>query len=94
MVTVYEPNLDYDGATMVELDGVPTPISELPDANLRAESGYGHFPYDVERRRVVEVAGRAWPYTPTTCLVDRYGGRGEWLDESTLFCPGCGLDFT
>ena len=40
------------------------------------------------------MPGRTWPGTPQTCLTDRYGAQGEWLNESVLVCPDCGLDFT
>ena len=73
-------------------NGADMPVSEVPDRMTRALLGYGHFPLDLAHRRVVLVPGRAWPYTPATCLTDEH--RGEWLDPSTLVCTGCGLDCT
>jgi hypothetical protein len=85
--------IDY-ADNIVELNGVAMRICDVPDAGLRALWGYGHFPYDLANRQVMQVEGRTWPYTPDTCRADNYGTQGEWITPEVLVCPGCGMDFT
>lgn len=79
------------GDMVVEYSGAETRVADLPSTSLRASFGYGHFPG--HNRSVVVVPGRTWPHTPETCSTDDYV-EGEWLDEQTLVCRGCGLDCT
>lgn len=71
-------------------NGTEMPIAEVPDAFIRALSGYGHFPG--HGRSVVTVPGRTWPHSPETCAPDEYAT--EWINNQTLVCLGCGLDVT
>lgn len=80
--------------TIVEVDGQPMRIRDIPDAFLRAMLGCGHFPYDLARRSIIHVNGRNWPYAPEVCRVANYDSRGEWITPEVLVCPGCGMDFT
>jgi hypothetical protein len=72
-------------------------IENLPTAELRALSGYGHFqPFQCPV--IYRPDGVAWAYTPNMCLVAG-GAKGKapsgvWIDEEHLVCPGCGLDCT
>jgi hypothetical protein len=72
----------------VNYNGVDMPVSQVPNAVVRALMGHGHFPD--HGRAVVAVPGRQWPHTPETCLTENY--KTEWLDPETLVCQGCGLD--
>jgi hypothetical protein len=84
-----EPMVDLN--QIVEYNGVKMPIRALPTASLRAEFGYGHFPWDVENRETHAGIGLA---EPAYCL-DAESTKGVWINfGQTRFCPGCGLDFT
>jgi hypothetical protein len=53
-----------------------------------------HREYVVQWRRVLELPGFSWPYTPEDCLGSpEYGTK--WLFEDTVqVCTGCGLNTT
>lgn len=83
----------YSADDIVEINGKLTAIKDIPNANLRATFGVGHFPG--HGREVVSVPNRVFEFTPETCLTDLYSGRGEWVnDGKNLICRGCGLDCT
>lgn len=81
-----------DPKTTTDYRGDEIAIEDLPTPELRASFGYGHFqPFN--RNVIHRPDGVLWPYTPNMCLVADIG-KGVWLDEDHLACPGCGLDFT
>lgn len=88
-VTASTPN--PAGSRRIEYDGVEMAVADIPSVFDRAMLGYGHFP-SPGGRPVLDVPGRAWPYTPETCPTDDC--EGEWIDPQHLVCTGCGLDCT
>lgn len=82
-----------DPERIIEHNGVPTKLEDLPTASDRAMFGYGHFqPFS---RPVNERPdGVNWPYTPNMCLVADQHTNWVWVDSEHLSCPGCGIDGT
>lgn len=81
-----------DPAALVNYNGVPTKIEDLPTAELRAMAGYGHF-HPFHREVIQRTDGKQWPYTPNMCLLAN-NQTGVWVDPAHLACPGCGMDLT
>ena len=75
---------------MIQYNGIPTRIKDIPDAFLRAQFGYGHSPLDIKTR---QVQSGDYPCSPQTCLTEYYGAK--WINNGTiLVCLGYGLDCT
>jgi hypothetical protein len=75
----------------IKYNGEETMIKDLPSALLRAEFGFGHFPYDVANREIHSGIGL---YDPETCL-EADNTQGVWINfGENLVCQGCGMDFT
>lgn len=83
-----------DPYALVEYEGETMRIMNLPTQELRAMMGFGHTSYDMRTRNIHKRPdGKEWPWRPENCRVAD-GHRGVWINESTLTCPGCGMDFT
>jgi hypothetical protein len=75
----------------IDYNGTETMIKDLPSSFLRAEFGFGHFPWDVTNREIHQGIGM---YDPETCL-EADNTKGVWINfGENLVCQGCGLDFT
>jgi hypothetical protein len=56
---------------LVKVDGAEMRIVDIPDQDVRAMFGYGHF--RGHDREVIVVPDRKWPFTPDTCPEDERG---------------------
>ena len=78
---------------VVELDGVPTAIRDLP-REIAVMFGYGHPHLPGEEWRHQAHSGD-YPYTTDTCLLADEPGTNTWLDNGEfLACNGCGFNGT
>jgi hypothetical protein len=93
------------GDQIVDFNGEPMAIKDIPDPVIRTMLGYGHVGHN--RRPVITVEGRTWESTPDVCTFG--DGPWEWITEDGqpgdtkswpergiqyLVCPKCGLDGT
>lgn len=74
---------------VIEYNGSPMRIKDVPDTATRHFLGLGHF------REDRPTLPGAWPYSPENCIYTDPCEGNKWVNGGqTLVCTGCGLDVT
>lgn len=83
-----------DPNAIVEYNGSEMRLRDVPDAEIRAMMGVGHYPGDIRHRKVhLAPNGGIWEYKPDTCVAASIL-RGMPIGDGEIACYGCGLDGT